>query len=124
MELDSDQEHEQDQDGSDANMSTSTSTSPTHTSLLQSAIIYGQQLGMEYPDSETTRGFKKGLGDAFSLVAYDDPASSPFGYLLDESRRVDVAEEVGGAILSTLLTSLLLCSFPIFQTTCEEIDGN
>lgn len=39
------------------------------------------------------------LQDALSLIAYDDPQSSPQGYLLGESYKIDLAAAVNAAIL-------------------------
>ena len=39
------------------------------------------------------------LQDALSLIAYDEPQSSPQGYLLGERHRLDLAASVNAAIL-------------------------
>ena len=39
------------------------------------------------------------LQDALSLIAYDEPHSSPQGYLLGESYKMDLASSVNAAIL-------------------------
>jgi hypothetical protein len=66
--------------------------------LLQETIQYGQELRLDYRD-DTRREVKKALEDTFSLMAYDDPKSSVYGYLLEPSGRVPVAEELNSAIL-------------------------
>ena len=39
------------------------------------------------------------LGDALTLLAYDDPRTGPEGHLLHEARRTALAEELNGAIM-------------------------
>lgn len=39
------------------------------------------------------------LQDALSLIAYDQPHSSPQGYLLGEQHKLDLADKVNAAIL-------------------------
>ena len=39
------------------------------------------------------------LQDALSLIAYDEPHSSPQGYLLGEQHKLDLADKVNAAIL-------------------------
>ena len=39
------------------------------------------------------------LQDALSLIAYDEPHSSPQGYLLGEQHKLDLAAKVNAAIL-------------------------
>ena len=66
--------------------------------LLREAVMYGQELRLDYPD-DGRKEYKKTLDDIFSLVAYDDPKSSVHGHFLETSGRVPVAEELNSAIL-------------------------
>lgn len=66
--------------------------------LLQEAVMYGQELRLDYPD-DGRKEYKKTLDDIFSLVAYDDPKSSVHGHFLETSGRIPVAEELNSAIL-------------------------
>lgn len=72
-----------------------------YTDLTSETIQYGQQLRAEF-DGDSRREVKKSLQDIFALIAYDDPKKSPLAYLLDDSERAPVAEELNGAILSSL----------------------
>ncbi|KAK2756090.1 Ran-binding protein 9 [Arachnomyces sp. PD_36] len=67
--------------------------------LLQEAVLYGQELRLDYPGDEK-KEYKKTLDDIFSLVAYDDPKSSVHGHFLETSGRLPVAEELNSAILA------------------------
>ncbi|RDI81066.1 hypothetical protein Vi05172_g8982 [Venturia inaequalis] len=72
-----------------------------YTDLTSETIQYGQQLRAEF-DGDPRRDVKRRLQDIFALIAYHDPKNSPLAYLLDVSERVPVAEELNGAILSSL----------------------
>ncbi|TLD38310.1 ran-binding protein [Venturia nashicola] len=72
-----------------------------YTDLTSETIQYGQQLRAEF-DGDPRREVKKSLQDIFALIAYHDPKNSPLAYLLDDGERIPVAEELNGAILSSL----------------------
>lgn len=78
--------------------------------LLREAVMYGQELRLDYPD-DGGKEYKKTLDDIFSLVAYDDPKSSVHGHFLETSGRVPVAEELNSAILgkNSSFTIRVLC---------------
>jgi hypothetical protein len=102
MELDDQvmNDHDHDGDGSDWDkMDTEeVENGLKYQEMLQETIQYGQELRLDYRD-DTRREVKKALEDTFSLMAYDDPKSSVYGYLLEPSGRVPVAEELNSAIL-------------------------
>lgn len=77
---------------------------------LQGAVDYGKQVGLDYPDEDGRKGYKKTLGDIFSLFAYDDPKFSVHGHFLETSGRIPVAEELNSAILgrNSSFTNLVL----------------
>ncbi|KAG5438588.1 hypothetical protein PCANB_002693 [Pneumocystis canis] len=66
--------------------------------LLSKVLEYGQQLQEDYRD-DNRNDIRKTLEDTFSLLAYSDPKNSAVSYLLDESVRQVVAEELNRAIL-------------------------
>lgn len=72
-----------------------------YTDLTSETIQYGIQLRAEF-DGDPRQEVQKSLKDIFALIAYDDPKKSPLAYLLDDSERAPVAEELNGAILSSL----------------------
>ncbi|XP_073994195.1 ran-binding protein 9-like isoform X2 [Rhodnius prolixus] len=59
---------------------------------------YSQQLFHEYGNNETN---KKMLQDAFSLLAYSNPWSSPVGWQLDPVQRETVCAQLNSAILES-----------------------
>jgi len=67
--------------------------------LLEETINYGKELQAEFKD-DPRREVTKALGDAFSLIAYEDPLNAKeVSHLLDPNGRVAVAEELNSAIL-------------------------
>jgi hypothetical protein len=67
-------------------------------------IRFGQSLQMLLSEMETVRGIKndrnsKTLQDAFSLLAYTDPWSSPVGWQLNVKEREAVSAALNSAIL-------------------------
>ncbi|KAK4539730.1 hypothetical protein LTR36_010383 [Oleoguttula mirabilis] len=69
--------------------------------LLGATLSYGQELQHEF-GSDPRQQIKKQLTELFAIIAYPNPADSPIGGLLDQSGRVQIAEEVNGAILVSL----------------------
>ncbi|CAH1779809.1 unnamed protein product [Owenia fusiformis] len=59
---------------------------------------FSQQLRREYGKNENN---KKALQDAFSLLAYSDPWSSPVGYQLDPVQREPICASLNSAILES-----------------------
>lgn len=80
--------------------------------LLSAVIGYGQELQIEF-GGDPRQQIKKQLQDLFAIIAYPNPADSPIGGLLDQSGRVQIAEEVNGAILGEFLVGRL----PIAQSS-------
>jgi hypothetical protein len=63
---------------------------------FEAALAYGRAElgpGSKSPDEEEL------LSDALSLLAYADPAASPCGHLLRPRQRLQLAEELNGALL-------------------------
>ncbi|KAK5121297.1 hypothetical protein LTR85_005463 [Meristemomyces frigidus] len=69
--------------------------------LLGATLSYGQELQQEFGGDPRLQ-IKKQLTELFAIIAYPNPADSPIGGLLDQSGRVQIAEEVNGAILVSL----------------------
>ncbi|EMC99168.1 hypothetical protein BAUCODRAFT_64942 [Baudoinia panamericana UAMH 10762] len=69
--------------------------------LQAAALRYGRELMHEF-GGDPRPSVKKQLEDIFAIVAYENPADSPIGALLDAKGRVGIAEEVNGAILVSL----------------------
>jgi len=68
--------------------------------LQEAALSYGAELKHEF-GSDPRPQIQKALMDLFAIVAYINPAESPIGNLLDIRGRIQIAEEVNGAILGT-----------------------
>ena len=66
--------------------------------LPTQAIAYGQELQSTFGGDPRPQ-IKKQLSDIFALMAYANPTESVVGQLLDPQGRVQIAEEVNGAIL-------------------------
>jgi len=66
--------------------------------LLAAALSYGQELQHQF-GSDPRQQIKKQLQDLFAIIAYPNPADSPISNLLDQRGRVQIAEEINGAIL-------------------------
>ena len=71
--------------------------------LQNKALDYGRELESTFGGDPRR---KKQLENIFSLMAYTNPAESPVAHLLDSQGRVSIAEEVNGAILGELSSSL------------------
>lgn len=74
------------------------SSLPKENTLLGTALTCGQELQHEF-GSDVRPQVKKQLHDLFAIIAYPNPAESPIGPLLDPKGRVQIAEDVNGAIL-------------------------
>lgn len=70
---------------------------------LKKILEYGRELFQENNLSSNENGDgssnSKMLRDAFSLLAYNDPWSSPFGYLLESAQREPISALLNSAIL-------------------------
>ena len=66
--------------------------------LLHQALAYGQELQLTF-GNDPRQQIKKQLSDIFAIMAYQNPGESVVGPLLDPRGRVQIAEEVNGAIL-------------------------
>lgn len=60
------------------------------------AVIFGRS---SLSTASNTSADHELLQDALSLIAYDEPHSSPQGYLLGEQHKLDLAATVNAAIL-------------------------
>lgn len=69
--------------------------------LLEQALAYGRELQSSF-GGDPRQQIKKQLSDIFAIMAYTNPTESVVGQLLDPQGRVQIAEEVNGAILSKL----------------------
>nr|POE59283.1 ran-binding protein 9 [Quercus suber] len=69
--------------------------------LLGTVLTCGQELQQEF-GGDTRAQVKKHLHDLFAIIAYTNPAESPMGTLLDPKGRMQIAEDVNGAILGRL----------------------
>lgn len=88
---------------SSADMGNSVLSNPARFDKL---IRFGQSLQSLLTDLETARGIKderngRLLQDAFSLLAYSDPWSSPVGWQLSAKERESVAAALNSAILES-----------------------
>ena len=73
--------------------------------LLADTISYGKTLQAEF-SNDPRREIGKALGDAFALLAYQDPLNEKeVSHRLDVSGRVAVAEELNAAILRKFISS-------------------
>lgn len=66
--------------------------------LLNQALAYGRELQSTFGGDPRAQ-IKKQLSDIFAIMAYTNPTESVVGQLLDPQGRVQIAEEVNGAIL-------------------------
>ncbi|KAK3701636.1 hypothetical protein LTR37_015387 [Vermiconidia calcicola] len=66
--------------------------------LLEQALAYGQELQSAFGNDPRPQ-IKKQLSDIFAIMAYSNPSESVVGGLLDPRGRVQIAEEINGAIL-------------------------
>nr|POF05913.1 ran-binding protein 9 [Quercus suber] len=82
--------------------SISTSINMKQDDLLGAVLICGQELQQEF-GGDTRPHVKKHLHDLFAIIAYTNPAESPMGALLDPKGRMQIAEDVNGAILGMFL---------------------
>ncbi|KAK3713329.1 hypothetical protein LTR37_008521 [Vermiconidia calcicola] len=69
--------------------------------LLEQALAYGQELQSAFGNDPRPQ-IKKQLSDIFAIMAYSNPSESVVGGLLDPRGRVQIAEEINGAILVSL----------------------
>lgn len=66
--------------------------------LLAQALAYGQELQSTF-GGDPRQQIKKQLSDIFAIMAYTNPTESVVGQLLDPQGRVQIAEDLNGAIL-------------------------
>lgn len=66
--------------------------------LLTAAIQYGQEISQEFGRDQRPM-VKKQLEDIFAVMAYQNVQSSPISHHFDAQGRVQIAEDVNGAIL-------------------------
>ena len=69
--------------------------------LLEQALAYGRELQSTF-GGDPRQQIKKQLSDIFAIMAYTNPTESVVGQLLDPQGRVQIAEEINGAILGKL----------------------
>ncbi|RWS30571.1 ran-binding protein 9-like protein [Leptotrombidium deliense] len=91
-------------------------SSDDNVSKLSRVLAFGkelnslsQQLKRQYGTNEKN---KKLLQDAFSLLAYSDPLSSPVGWQLDASERENVCQQLNNAIVMSEMSSVGCCHRP------------
>ena len=72
---------------------------------LDKLISFGQSLQEMLAGEVKTRENEQMLQDAFSLLAYSEPRSSPVGWQLEQDQREAVSSELNSAILKTLKLS-------------------
>lgn len=89
--------------------------------LMTAALSYGQELQHEF-GSDPRPHIKTQLQDLFAIIAYDKPADSPIGGLLDTQGRVSIAEEVNGAILGKPMTSYAEVCEPLLISSTVSLD--
>ncbi|KAI8141164.1 concanavalin A-like lectin/glucanase domain-containing protein [Fennellomyces sp. T-0311] len=66
--------------------------------LLERIMNYGQQLRSEYHDDSRPE-VEARLKEIFSLLAYSDPSSGRMAYLLDTSKREELATKINSVML-------------------------
>jgi hypothetical protein len=77
-----------------------------HQDLLDQVYMYGAELRSAYIGDSRPQ-IQKQLVEVFALMAYQNPADSVVGPLLNPKGREDIAEEVNGAILGQFAISNL-----------------
>lgn len=68
-------------------------------SEIDDAIKFGQSLRAQFSHLQRSQEF---LNDIFSLLAYEDPAESEFGFLLKDDEILKVSDELNGEILRSM----------------------
>lgn len=68
-------------------------------SKIDEAIEFGQSLRSQY--SENAK-FQEHLNDIFSLLAFEDPKKSEFGFLLNDDEILKISDELNSEILKSL----------------------
>ncbi|CAK3752191.1 hypothetical protein DOTSEDRAFT_70504 [Lecanosticta acicola] len=86
--------------------------------LIAMALQYGQQLKEEF-GKDPRPAVQKHLSDIFALLAYGNVSTSPVSHLFDLRGRVEIAEEVNGAIL----VSLGKPSSAALETLCAQTEA-
>lgn len=71
------------------------------TALMAEAIMYGSELQTEF-SGDSRPEIMQALTETFALVAYTDARGSIVGGLMETKGRIEIAEEVNGAILGKL----------------------
>lgn len=94
---------------------TKSSTMIQH-NLLDAAVEYGIELQTEFAH-DPRKEVKKALNDTFALIAYTNARDSVVGDLIEGKGRVEIAEQVNGAILGKSQVSLIrkIILLTIFQ---------
>lgn len=69
-----------------------------HNELLTAAIQYGMELQAEF-SNDPRKEVKKALSDTFALIAYTDARESVLAEMMEGKGRIEIAEQVNGAIL-------------------------
>lgn len=72
-----------------------------HNELLNAAIQYGMELQAEF-SNDPRKEVKKALSDTFALIAYNDARESVLAEMMEGKGRIEIAEQVNGAILVSL----------------------
>ncbi|KAF2150745.1 SPRY-domain-containing protein [Myriangium duriaei CBS 260.36] len=72
-----------------------------HNELLGAAIQYGMELQAEF-SNDPRKEVKKALNDTFALIAYTDARESVLAEMMEGKGRIEIAEQVNGAILVSL----------------------
>lgn len=68
-------------------------------SKIDEAIEFGQTLRSQYSEDPK---FQEHLNDIFSLLAFEDPKKSEFGYLLNDDEILKISDELNSEILKSL----------------------
>lgn len=76
-----------------------------HNDLLNDAIQYGMELQGEF-SHDTRQEVKKALNDTFALIAYNDARQSVLADMMEGKGRIEIAEQVNGAILGEVFSGL------------------
>ncbi|GAB7341786.1 hypothetical protein MBLNU457_g0116t2 [Dothideomycetes sp. NU457] len=103
MELDDQLQRETRPAGDDMDMDHDDGRSSTarNNDLLTEAVQYGMELRIEF-GADSKKEIDKELTDTFGLLAYTDARDSALAGLMEGKGRVEIAEQVNGAILVSL----------------------
>lgn len=78
------------------------SSTARNNDLLTEAVQYGMELRIEF-GADSKKEIDKELTDTFGLLAYTDARDSALAGLMEGKGRVEIAEQVNGAILGMSL---------------------